>query len=177
VPSRASRVTKRMVVAMLTTALITSAGAQVAQATTNPQAGVHVDPGSPAGKEYQFPVAGARGETAGGGQQSSSGNPPLFGVGVSPAAAATGSTDQTNPNRGTASATNGGARSGPHAASSAASSAAVGPSSAEGSPALATTGSAGAGGSGWIPLAVGGLLVLVLGGGGGLMLRQRVLRG
>src|SRR5207344_331323 len=35
------------------------------------QPGVHVDPGSPAGKEYQIPVVGARSEGAGGGSAGS----------------------------------------------------------------------------------------------------------
>jgi hypothetical protein len=60
---------------------------------------VHVDPGSPAGKEYAIPLESARREGAGGGAQGSgdksgtgSGNkgasgssPPLFGAGISQA--------------------------------------------------------------------------------------------
>jgi hypothetical protein len=48
--------------------------------------GVHVDPGSPAGKQYQIPIPSARNETAGatGGGNS---NAPLFGVGITPSAA------------------------------------------------------------------------------------------
>ncbi len=49
--------------------------------------GVHVDPGSPAGKEYQIPVASARSLSAGQKDGSSGANPPLFGVGVTSARA------------------------------------------------------------------------------------------
>jgi hypothetical protein len=55
--------------------------------------GVHVDPGSPAGKEYAIPLESARREGAGGGVQGSGGgggsasgsSPPLFGAGISQA--------------------------------------------------------------------------------------------
>lgn len=39
----------------------------VAQAASNPGQGVHVDPGSPAGKQYAIPNTSARGETLLGG--------------------------------------------------------------------------------------------------------------
>ena len=45
--------------------------------------GVHVDPGSPAGKQYQIPIATARSEAAGGSGASNS-TAPAFGVGVTP---------------------------------------------------------------------------------------------
>src|ERR1700760_2092560 len=55
-----------------------------------PGNGVHVDPGSPAGKQYAIPIPSARSETSGqkAGSGSGSTNPPLFGVGVTPSAGA-----------------------------------------------------------------------------------------
>jgi hypothetical protein len=175
---RASRLTRRLVVATLTAAWMAAVVPITAHASiADLQTGVHVDPGSPAGKEYQFPVTGARSEAAGGGQASGSAAPPLFGVGVTPATAVAGSTRQTRSHRGTSPAPDGGARPGAHPGGSASSTGSAGPISVAGGPGVAATGSGGAGDSGWVPLAIGGLLVLVLGGGGGLMLRQRVLRG
>jgi hypothetical protein len=189
-----ARPTRRLAAATLTAALMACIAPQMAHASTaSVQPGVHVDPGSPAGKEYQFPVTGARSETAGSGQQSGSIGPPLFGVGVTPATAATGSTSTTSAQSATSNSKRPGSRSGatagganaaalaragsrPEGAGSTSSQGSAG-GSAEGLPVAAGTQSGGAGASGWIPLAVGGLLVLVLGGGGGLMLRQRVLRG
>jgi hypothetical protein len=49
--------------------------------------GVHVDPNSPAGKEYAIPIDQARrqaeGASAGNGSHGSSGSAPLFGAGIS----------------------------------------------------------------------------------------------
>ena len=149
------------------------------------QPGVHVDPGSPAGKEYQIPLSGARSETAGSGQSGSQ-NPPLFGVGVTPAApssdvTAGASSAPANQASSTSSAASSGT-SGTHASSrhrvaSSTSAAAQPLSAAGGSVPVSAAASGGAGNSAWIPLVAGGLLVLVLGGGGGLALRQRLLRG
>src|ERR1700761_8477411 len=59
-----------------------------------PGGGVHVDPGSPAGKQYAIPIPSARSETSGqsGSSGSGSSNPPLFGVGVTPGAAGVAAT-------------------------------------------------------------------------------------
>jgi hypothetical protein len=50
------------------------------------QPGVHVDPGSPAGKEYALPLDQARrdGGSAGAGHKSQSGRSALFGEGIKP---------------------------------------------------------------------------------------------
>ena len=159
-------------------ALVTSPAALAARPSL--QSGVHVDPGSPAGKEYQIPLSGARNETAGG-AQSGSGNPPLFGVGVTPGGPSAGASDgapAATSDSGLARSAHHGSRSRARVIESSVSPAAQSQSlPAVGSPAVATTSSGGPGGSGWIPLVGGGLLVLVLGGGGGLVLRQRALRG
>ncbi len=56
-------------------------------AAAKDEPGVHTDPGSPAGKEYVIPLAGARREAAGGGNSSGGGggganSGPLFGAGI-----------------------------------------------------------------------------------------------
>jgi hypothetical protein len=51
-------------------------------AAAHPAVGVHVDPGSPAGREYAIPLAQARASAVGDG-----GDGQLFGVGISSAAA------------------------------------------------------------------------------------------
>jgi hypothetical protein len=145
------------------------------------QSGVHVDPGSPAGKEYQFPVVGARGETAGG-AQGQGGNPPLFGVGVTPAVAdatPAAHATETSTSRATGAGVAGSkstrarrAHTHPKPQTVVSSSPAADPTPAVDPPVAGGS----AGGSGWIALVAGGLLVLVLGGGGGFLLRQRVLR-
>jgi hypothetical protein len=61
-------------------ALLWGAGVTFAQSK-----GVHVDPDSPAGKEYALPLDAARGNVAGGGDSAAPGGdaPPLFGAGIS----------------------------------------------------------------------------------------------
>ena len=66
------------IAAVLGALVLLSAGAVPALALPP---GVHVDPGSPAGKEYSFPLSVLRG--AAGGKKASQGtSPPLFGVGI-----------------------------------------------------------------------------------------------
>src|SRR6476619_4464476 len=45
--------------------------------------GVHVDPNSPAGKEYALPLDSARRDANGGGDSAAGSGAPLFGVGIS----------------------------------------------------------------------------------------------
>jgi hypothetical protein len=57
-----------------------------APATIAQEDGVHVDPDSPSGKEYQLPLEGARRDAAGGQGSADRGGgpaPPLFGAGIS----------------------------------------------------------------------------------------------
>lgn len=166
------------------------------------QPGVHVDPGSPAGKEYQIPITAARGQAAGGSSVGSA-NPPLFGVGVTPSAgagdsspasasagnstasgstggspasggAASGSASASSANGSSASSSGARSRSSARQAGSSTAQAAGAPVQSSSDPTATSTGAPG--GNGWIALVGGGLLVLVLGGGGGLALRQRALR-
>ena len=129
---------------------------------------VHVDPGSPAGKQYAFPVPAARGLTSG---QSGGGgqNPPAFGVGITPSSGGGG----RGGHGGSAGGTTGGGsrRRNGHASATTA-------QSLPGTSASVPTPPAGdptaEGGSGWIALVLGGAAVLALGGAGGFALRRRL---
>jgi hypothetical protein len=64
-------------------------GGALPAAPATAQSGVHVDPGSPAGKEYALPLDQARREARGGGsggagQKSPTGRSALFGEGIKP---------------------------------------------------------------------------------------------
>jgi hypothetical protein len=169
---------------------------------SGPPSGVHVDPGSPAGKQYGFPVTSARGETSGSGKNSSkhgsgsgggNSNPPLFGAGVSPHATST----QTTTTSSTATSTTATTATTTAAAKASAAAAAhkrarhrkqaaaathttpKPPPSKPVSASLASqrapsAASTHAGSSAWIALVGGGLLVLVVGTGAGLALKRRL---
>jgi hypothetical protein len=154
---------------------------QVALAAGGPSTGVHVDPGSPAGKQYAIPITSARGETSDNLSGSGSANPPLFGSGVTPpssgGASATTTGGSQSPratdrplkakrsSRG--SAVRGAARRSRRATES-------GPSPAPPPSTDPPTQSNVVGGSTWLPLAGGGALVLLLGCGTGFALRRRL---
>jgi hypothetical protein len=137
--------------------------------------GVHVDPGSPAGKQYQIPIPAARQETSGssGSGSSANGNPPLFGVGItSPASGSTAGGSASGRTQ---------ARSGRRSAARSVRTATRSTSRRTPRPSAASSLAASdrttqAGTSSWVPLVAGGGLVLVLGGGGGLGLRRRYVR-
>lgn len=133
------------------------------------QPGVHVDPGSPAGKQYAIPVASARSEAAGQTGSNVSENPPAFGVGItpSPTAPTRHGTSGLSPRR-ASSETSSKRR---HANN--ASGGSAGPNSQSPTPPGAIQAST-TGGSGWLALVLGGMLVLLIGGAGGLLLRRRL---
>ena len=143
-------------------ALAVVLGATIPAAPAGAQPGVHVDPGSPAGKEYALPLDQARREARGGGgsdsgrQKSPTGRSALFGEGIEPSRG-----------RG-AGKTAGGAAHGKGGASRAQSS---------GSEAARRLGAPASAGAGSPELTDGGiaLAVLLAAGGLGLLLR-RVLR-
>jgi hypothetical protein len=62
--------------------LLLGPAAALAKGTPNPQSGVHLDPGSPASKQYAVPLSVARGGGGGSGSGSSSSGG-LFGAGIS----------------------------------------------------------------------------------------------
>ena len=66
-------------------AVCVSCGVPVAASALEP--GVHIDPGSPAGKEYGIPLWVLRGEASGHPSPQGIPPPPLFGVGIGPARA------------------------------------------------------------------------------------------
>lgn len=152
--------------------------------------GVHIDPGSPANKQYQIPIPAARQETSGSTGSGNASSPPLFGVGITSGSVASSGGGTTSHARATTSSaehqsshpsqaqSDGRSPSGrtrrraprPAASSSGRRGAANAPVSAyekAGQP----------GSNSWLPLVLGGALVLILGGGGGLGLRRRYLQG
>jgi hypothetical protein len=146
-------------------------------------AGVHVDPNSPAGKQYQIPIGAARSETSSGRPASGSNaaqNPPAFGAGITPAS----TPSATTPVGPTSSSTEAEAAARAKAAARVKAAARARTRSRQrlrrrkGSrlavarpPAVSSAGTAGD--SGALALLGGGALVLVLGGGVGLALRGR----
>jgi len=138
--------------------------ALLAPATAQAQQGVHVDPSSPAGKEYAIPLDQAR-RQAGGAHSAggASGRPTLFGAGVTPASKH--QPGSASPSPGSLNHP-GGAGSSPL------------PAAASGGPASIVlsghpAGGGAGGGSGPTLAIVGGGLIVLLGGGlAGLFLRR-----
>jgi hypothetical protein len=167
--------TRRMRAAIATGVAVGTIGASPAVAQTGAQTGldpgVHVDPSSPAGKQYAIPIATARTIAAGGqGQSSSNSNPdvPLFGVGVTPAA---GRDARTAPAHTRGASRHAGSRAGRPKAAGGSPSASSTPPVLDSS--IRRSAGAVAGSNAWLVLAGGGALVFVLGGAGGLALRRR----
>ena len=157
--------------------------------------GVHVDPGSPTSKEYQLPVAAARTEASGGGNGGT--NAPTFGAGITPSgqgkpAASSGTqtahvasaapatpvptatasvhahrTHASSHARRTRKPHRANATRRPTAAVALATAAQRSPQ-----PTVASTNQPG--NNGWLAVAAGGGLVLLLGAGGGLAVRRRL---
>ncbi|MFL5866817.1 MAG: hypothetical protein ACJ766_06930 [Thermoleophilaceae bacterium] len=152
---------KLVLPSVLLAALLPSAAA------AKDEPGVHVDPGSPSGKEYAIPLEGARRDASGGGSSSgssggSSGSSgggaakaPLFGEGITPAGGSQSGGGSGNGSGG--SAHKGGKKA-----------------SAVEQTARSTLASAPAAGSGDSTAQTGaiGLAVLLLGGALGLLLRR-----
>jgi hypothetical protein len=153
--------------------------AAAAGGATGPQAGVHVDPGSPAAKEYAIPLGQAR---ANGGGSSGSGSGQLFGSGITRASASSAPNrgqQPTSASAGTARSTHRVARAGAQAHRRVPGRVAVharaGRAGAPGGPAQASRvlGSGSGAGSGLIWMLAAAALVLALGGAGGAALARR----
>jgi hypothetical protein len=148
-----------------------------ALAGTATSPGVHVDPGSPAGKQYQIPITSARGETAGQSPHSTSGSAPTFGSGVTPSSSSAPrtptATTASPATRASAARRSAAGRDG-HAATHGKNGAAPPVTVTTQANRQATTQSNQVGSSSWLPLAAGGALVLLIGCGGGLALKRRM---
>lgn len=182
----------RVRLSVLTAAV--AAGAALAPApavASGPGAGVHVDPNSPAGKQYEIPIPSARQEASGGAHHGSGGSAPLFGVGVStPHSSTAPATTSAPATTTTTSAPAATSSTKPHRVShtrrhhprASIHNAAVQPQSQTTrsetiAPATQAAYNAGqVGSSGWLPLVAGGALVLVVGGGLGAGIRRRNAR-
>lgn len=169
--------------AVVLTGILAAAVAAPALAGAATSPGVHVDPGSPAGKQYQIPISSARGETAGRSSGSKSGTAPTFGSGITSSPSSSSSTSTSSSPTATTASPAAGA-SAPHrrAARRQAHAAAHGKRNAP-TPAVTLTNRASRASttqanqvdsSSWLPLAAGGALVLLIGCGGGLALKRRM---
>jgi hypothetical protein len=156
----------RLLAAAAALALLAATPGTAVAGTTKLQPGVHIDPGSPAAKQYQIPINSARSEAAGKSNSNSS-NPPLFGQGVTPSGGSgAGGASAGSGSGGHAAAQHGRAAARQHGVKEST------PNTASGIPASAPSTSGSSGSSAWLALG-GGVLVLLLGGGGGLALRRR----
>lgn len=134
-------------------------GNALAAAGSSLEPGVHIDPRSPAAKEYALPLAQARQIGAGGGASENEG--PLFGAGITPSGPSGPTGSRTLPRSGSDSHANGetGGVSGPERSA--------------GAPRRASLASPGSGGDGsLLALIGGGVAIIVLGGFGGTVLRH-----
>ena len=149
----------------------------LAIAANGPSSGVHVDPGSPAGKQYSLPIASARSETSGHRSSAGAAGAVPFGAGVTPAApsaplpAHPQSRSHSHSPSHRAAAGRGRSTAPRPAAHRAPVPGATPRNRRSGSSDLSPRASR-VGGSSWMALAAGGALVLLLGGGGGLALRR-----
>jgi hypothetical protein len=132
-----------------------------AQADTGLEPGVHVDPGSPAAKEYVIPLSHARQIGADGSST------PLFGAGIGPRGPGGSSQSHSGTRRklGAADA------SGPGSASKPSSTGIAGRESLPSSVLASSSKASGDSGS-LLALLAGGVAILILGGFGGAMLRR-----
>ncbi len=139
--------------------------ATVAQADAGLEPGVHVDPGSPAAKEYAIPLGQARQTGAEGSSASSSA--PLFGAGIGPRGPGGSSHSHSGAGR-TLSAAK--AR-GQGSVSGLGATRVAGRESLPSSVLASSSRASGDGGS-LLALLAGGVAILILGGLGGAMLRR-----
>jgi hypothetical protein len=145
--------------------LALSCSTAAAQAATGLEPGVHVDPGSPAAKEYALPLNQAR-QTGAGASSSSASSPPLFGAGIKPPAA--GGSSHSGSGSGKGKATGRGGASGPNGANASAPRFTLPSAVLRASSSQASSG----GGGSILALLGGGVAILVLGGLGGTILKR-----
>jgi hypothetical protein len=132
--------------------------------------GVHVDPGSPAAKEYALPVNKARGTGKAGGSEGGSeeAHEQLFGAGIKPPSSGSPGGSRSATPRAPRNASRVGGRASPGARK--------GSAGAQAAPALvrrvANGRSSGGGGSSALVLLGGGVAVIVLGALAGIVLRH-----
>jgi hypothetical protein len=139
-------------------AAVLGAGATLAAPAAALEPGVHIDPGSPAAKEYALPLSQAR--QTGGGSTSPGASEIPFGVGIKPPNS--GGSGKSGP---------GPARPSHSGAASSAQSVSAAPISPAVRRAVAAANSAGGGAS--LPALIGGgVAILVLGAFGGTVLRH-----
>jgi hypothetical protein len=144
----------------------------LAQADAGLPPGVHIDPGSPAAKEYVIPLSQARQTGAEG--SSSSSAVPLFGAGIGPrggGGSSRGAQGSPDPGPGARGASGAARVAGRGSAPGSNSSPAVARESLPSSVLASSSRASGDGGS-LLALLAGGAAILILGGLGGAMLRR-----
>jgi hypothetical protein len=151
-----------MVVA--TALLAASCSAVAAPAAAGLEPGVHVDPGSPAAKEYALPLS--QGRQTGAGSASGGGSETQFGAGIKPPGSGGPGSRSPGAGAGTPGSRRAGrAPSGPHGAQAA--SGTLPPLVQQ------AVDSHSSGGAGSLPVLIGGgVAILVIGGFGGTVLRH-----
>jgi hypothetical protein len=137
----------------------------VARADTGLEPGVHVDPGSPAAKEYVIPLSQARRIGAEGSSDSSSA--PLFGAGIGPRGPGGSSHLRSGAGR-----TSGAANAPRRESASRLSATGVAGRESLPSSVLASSSRASGDSGSLLALLAGGVAILILGGLGGAMLRR-----
>jgi hypothetical protein len=137
-----------------------------AQAGAGLEPGVHIDPGSPAAKEYVLPLNQAR-QIGGGSSTSRSASGALFGAGITPPGA--GGSSRLGTGAGSAKARGPAAASGSSGARPAAAQPALSASLLH--DASSQAGPTGGDGS-MLALLAGGVAILAIGGLGGMVLRR-----
>jgi hypothetical protein len=145
-----------------------------AQAATGLEPGVHIDPGSPAAKEYALPLNQARQTGAPSPSSQPGGEGTLFGAGIKPPGSGGPGATGTGPRGGHSPAARGGQAGGTTGGAGAPAGGATGTSDATLSvAALRAAREQGPTGDGsLLALLGGGVVVLVLGGFGGTVLRH-----
>jgi hypothetical protein len=146
-------------------AILLALSSTMAQADTGLEPGVHVDPGSPAAKEYVIPLSQARQTGTEGSSDSSSA--PLFGAGIGPRGPGGSSRSDSSAGRVPTAVK----APGQGSASRLSSTRAAGRESLPYS-VLASSSRASGGGGSLLALLAGGAAILILGGFGGAMLRR-----
>jgi hypothetical protein len=104
------------VLAVSAAALLWAVPAAAQEGGVHVEDGVHVDPDSPTGKEYAFPLAQAREDNSGSRSErapTTPEQPPLFGEGVTPSRGGSGSPGRARPSRGARPSRSGARRTAP----------------------------------------------------------------
>jgi hypothetical protein len=142
-----------------------------AQATTGLEPGVHIDPGSPAAKEYVIPLAQAT-QIGNAGSSSNGSSAPLFGAGIGPRGPGGSSSSSSSDRSGSRGSGAAKAKGQPPASAPSKTAATNGQESLPSSLLASSSRASGSGDGSILALVGGGVLILILGGIGGTVFRR-----